>query len=1169
MSPCNVMIHRLPSRIPDVAERRRKQRADREFVMWRQSLDQHARQASGKHAAVLVCTEVVPVSASIRGDMSSRSTTSQNRKRKDLKELSASVRNTYREFRRRIIEHLEPQQSQGSYLFEAPHPLQRLRLQVTAFREHLESYGEQMLMQDSSVEPLLRKALRIPEEIRLLPTSAEKWGQCLMLFLPLGLTVRRARSQLQAIGTHEGRALVFALQVDRTIPGQHHFGPSLDFALRRLQSPRSFEALRNMGFVDFGWMQACYRLGVRRMDEMDRVARARFGRRVDGALLLALVELGAIRSVETLEQLPARNDWHPPTQDEVRTFRQVVQVLRDAGVVPAALMTLVKYPISHFDPQRLSATLAVLGLGGTELSTLLEMTGRQLLLAKPERWAFLRDALSLHSPADLARFRHLLDSGRTPSREFAAALLAAGADVEALEACQSMMLAVHTRNDVSMPVAALRRLLAAPHSFTFAELARAEDYLLLERDLDAYLQVLVQHGYGGAEDVLAFQHCYQRLSADMLRRWLGVAGACVVGQTSAIVADWVAQAGTGGYIESFDYLSQAGELRTFTHLQQALALAPLGASLLRYVREERGVGDVSALSDWYYDDAKGIKGLRFWYEPDELHRVLLDDAFERKDFALLEGNRDVVDRYISKHIATTLGEFPYRSDEETREAYHEASRALRKERGATMAPRLRDMLIASDGVLFRSLIEHIDEPLEQLRQRVAGLAPLLGELLAGGGPHKAILSDLEADLIAIVYRTTSCTVRGHWPQVIGRERDVSGLVAGARYPMQWTRAELRLDGLMDPRGLRSLSEALQFAVRFNAEYQGDMYKACHRLSPKRLRDAAADVWSLASHLGVLMAVAGGDSNVRDWLDQGGEAIAEMAEAGPLAYRRIESLHALFDVQLADALESLEAGFVERLDDAEAAILASRLETGYSIGSATAKDDLRQALATARQVVLRVYRRWASWQKDRFTPHGVEGVYTQLQAIVSKAPAAFFAKEAAGLCTRANTDMWQEARHAHLLVFAPGEKRLAGMALLYFERIPALDADRDTLVIRAVNPMGEFLASHSVPSIVDAYFDAAIRIARANGLAAVAFPSPLGMHLMSNHKDIEDDIGERFIQRALTYWRWKPEEESTPWLEQPRRVTAKFYAYEFGEVPVETLYAVWHARACDEAQQAVA
>ncbi len=1091
-----------------------------------------------------------------------------------MREPSTSVRDTYRAFRRHTLENLEPRQSPWHRPLQASHPLQRLRLQVTVFRDYLASRGPSMLAQDPELEPLLRTALRIPDGICLLPTKAERLGQRLMPLLPLELRVRRARALLQAIGTHEGRALVFTQQVKRTLADQHYFGPSLDFALRRLQPPRGLEALSNMGLVDFGWMQACYRLGVRRMDEMDRVASARHGLRPYGELVLALVELGAIRSVEDLQRLPPRNDGHYGDHQldphEVGEFRRVVQLLLDAGAAPAAIVPLLKQPLHHFDPQRLSATLAVLGLEGGELSRLLETTGEQLLRAKPERWAFLLDVLSLRAAADLARFTRLLEGGRVPSREFALALRAAGADVDALEACQSLMLEVGARDDVSLPVAALQRLLASPHSFTFAELAKARDYLLSERDLQAFLQVLVEHGYGGAEHVLAFQNCYQRLGADMLHRWLGIAGTCGAGQTSATVAGWVAKAGSGGHIDSFDYLLQAGELRTFTHLEQTVEqLAPLGAALLRYVREERGVGDLPALRSWYRHEAVGIKDLRYWYEFDELHRVLLDDAFERRNYTLLEGNRDVVDRYIGERITTTLGAFPFHADEATKEAYREASRALREELGAALIPRLRDMLVASDGLLLRSLIEHIHEPVQQLRQRIAALAPLLGELLAGGGPSKAILSDLEADLIAIVYRTTPHTIRSRWRQVIGRGRDVASLVAGARYPMQWLQAELRLDGLMEPRDLRALSEALLFAARFAAEHRQDMHAVCRPLGAKPLQDAAADVWSLRSHLGLLLAIAGADSNVRAWLGQGSEAIAAMVEAGSLAYQQVESLHTLFDVQLTDALDALEAGFVEGLDDAAAGILASRLTTRDSAGSATAKDDLRQALATARQVVLRLYRRWAARQKDRFTPQGVEGMHTQLQAIVSKAPAAFFAKEAACLCTRANTDMWQEARHAHLLVFAPGEKRLAGMALLYFERIPALDADRDTLVIRAINPVGGFLASHAVPSIVDAYFNVAIGIARDNDLAAVAFPSPHGMHLMSNHKDIEDDIAKRFIGRSLAYRHRTPEEESTCWLEQPRRVTAKFYAYESGEVPVETLYAVWHARECGKAQRTVA
>lgn len=115
-------------------------------------------------------------------------------------------------------------------------------------------------------------------------------------------------------------------------------------------------------------------------------------------------------------------------------------------------------------------------------------------------------------------------------------------------------------------------------------------------------------------------------------------------------------------------------------------------------------------------------------------------------------------------------------------------------------------------------------------------------------------------------------------------------------------------------------------------------------------------------------------------------------------------------------------------------------------------------------------------------------------------------------------------------------------------------------------MRAFLASHTVSSIVDAYFDVAIRIAQENDLAAVAFPSPLGMHLMSNHQDIEDEIDMRFIKRA-THWVGMFE-EGQRLLTQPQRVMANFYAYKTGEVRVDTLYTVWHSRECEKKQLAV-
>ncbi len=1072
------------------------------------------------------------------------------------------MQKAYRAFRARIIESFElPRHSYLDYQLGATHPLQRLRQQITAFRDHLAFYGEKMVSGDQQLEPLVRAALRIPADVPLLPTGGAKFRQHLMFMLPMPVIVRRAKKLLRGIGTHEGRKLVFALQIKRTLPGQDYFDHALDFALRKLQAPASVAAFRDMHFYEVNWMRACHRLGMRRMDEVDRLIKAQSGRRVDGALVFALVDSGVIDTTDVLAQLPQRSGWgygdDQLTREDVQRFRQVVKLLMDAGVAPQSITRLVNFNVKRLNPQQLMRTLAVIGLNGSELSRLFEVLGEQMVLVEPKRWGFLIDPLDARSAVDMERFKRLLDSGKTPSKEYVLALRTAGARIDDLEACQGLILAVGNRDDAP-PFAETRLLLDAPHSLSFAQLAEAEGYLLERRDLAGYLQVLIRHGNRDAQSVLAFQCCYKQFKEDTLDRWLSIAGEAAKGQSATAIADWAALAGKGGHLDSFDYLLKAGELRTFTHLQQALKLAPLGVSLLRYVREERGLKSLSTLLKWYYRDAPDIKDVRLWGTLNDASKVLLGDAFERKDFTLLEGNLGSVRTVTNQRIEDRLGRFPISSDEATREAYHQSSNQMREEIGSEIAHGLKMLLNESDGVLLGSLLEHIDSPLDVVRARLAQFTPELGKLLTGGGPSGQTLSDLEADLISVVYRTTSDTVRNHWPRVTGRENDIAGLTTIGPYSMSWNRTEQQLEGQLDSRGLQSMQKALQFAARF-ATRREDMHEACRNLSPKRLDDPAADVLSLASHLGVLMAIAAEDVNVHKWLEQGAEIIERMVETGPLVHEQIESLHELFDVQLGDALDALEPGFVKGLTEADAAILVSRLDNQAAANAQSARDDLNAALLKARRVVLTVFLRWTTQQKKRFDPKAVEGDSVQMSAYISKSPAAFFAKEAAGICTRANTAMWQERRNAHLLVFAPDQKRLVGMALLNFERITELDKNTDVLVIRAINPMADALASYGVTSIVDSYFNVAMQIARDNGLAAVAFPSPDGMHLMSNHQIVESDIRDRFMKRAQSFISWRIEDLSQPWLREPRKVAAKFYAYETGQTLVTELYAIWHRR----------
>ena len=216
-----------------------------------------------------------------------------------------------------------------------------------------------------------------------------------------------------------------------------------------------------------------------------------------------------------------------------------------------------------------------------------------------------------------------------------------------------------------------------------------------------------------------------------------------------------------------------------------------------------------------------------------------------------------------------------------------------------------------------------------------------------------------------------------------------------------------------------------------------------------------------------------------------------------------------------------------------------------------------AIATTQARVLPVYAKWNARERAKFAKSG-QDAETSLHAVVSKTPAAFFAKEAVGLCTRHDTQMWKEGRHSHLLVFDPVQKCLAGMAMLYVEVIPKVDPETPTLVIRALNPVARYAASHVSSSVVDAFLETATTIAADNKLAAVAFPEDAGMHLLSNVLDIERDMRKRYISPARRYFGSSMSLNGNPGsLDHPIHIDATFHGYaEGGEGTVSSLYLIW-------------
>lgn len=1075
---------------------------------------------------------------------------------------------SYRAFRNTVLKQYEAKESfQGWRAYDDDytplHPIQKLRAKVRAFRGQVAYDADRLLRDSPQLEPYIRRVLGVPVDIPLVPDGWAVAGQIGLSLLPGRLLFRRARRFLKPVRFEEGRGFVFKQFVQRSLPRLQYYCEAYDFFLSRSPVlPRTVQELDRIQWLDEGTIRAADRLGLRTPEEFARAFQSPSSR-LDGSLLRVLVEEGAVQSQAELAWVKNGSSYYHCARDlspaDIKRARCQVRLLLAYEVSRQQVAEVFRWPFQRFAPERLEATLALLrAFAVDDLSSVFSEVGDCLWLVSTERWRFLLDEVRARTAQDIGRFKALLESYHCASVDMVRSLYRLGADLEGMAGCQSMLLQVARQE--KPPVVDFERLAAPAHALSIGQLAQCVSYLDGRRDLAGFLEVLSRHGYSGAESVLAFQVCYEHVGPISLDRYLSVVGERGRGEPDS-VAEWVRLAAKGGYWDSFEYLIAAVDLPSLASLHQVLKVAKVGAELLHHLVEERGLSTRRALCDWY-QKATGIQEYRGGGFDDALGRVLLDDAFARNRFNLLEHNQACVASVVGDRVTERLGPWPSsREDEAARQAYRAVRDVeIRRERDY-LVPRLPALLDRSGGLLLPSLLETLWAGPEELDGQLARFSPLLDELLKGRGPTNDTLSKLEIDAIGWVYCTAASVVRQRWPNLLGHEGDIGKLTVRSEYPMTWTRTQWRIKRPLDREGLHALAKAVSFAKRFAPAEFTDMFDACRHLRPGLLIEPSADVLLLLRHLGVLLAVAAPDTVVAEWLREGFAALREIDDDSLVAYQRIRDLHGFFCVALPDALAAHQEQFVTRFDEGDALHLASRL--GVTVPKqAQGFACLAEALALTQDAVLRKFSAWAKRELNKFVDDDKSaGQVSRFSATVSKHPAAFFAKEAALLCTRSNVEMWLEERHSHLLVFDPEGKKLVGMAMLYIEPIPALHRSRPSLIIRAINPTEQAMACHDPASIVDAFLGVAEQIAQDNQLAAVAFPTHAGMHLLSNRKEIEDDLKARFISRASP-WRWYREDEvpaaGASRIEPPLALGATFDAYEKGQARVEMLYVIWHA-----------
>lgn len=1049
-----------------------------------------------------------------------------------------------------------------------PSARDEMRRQVAFFRGWVRDHVEEILAKSPDQERLVRRALGIPDAIKLFARRWPWWRHVVQQFVPHHLACWHIRAQLSQVRTYEGRDLLYTNVYTRLLAHDdlRQFSPALDIVLRKLPVP-SWRELHQLWRMESDWVLAAYRVGLRCLKEIEPYASYGCSQRTPGWFALLMVKEGIIRSKDELEWLRcerSRLSFQSHEDERQRdSTSAVARTMHRFGIERRSITGIHRFTFWPSDAAQLAENLEVLRTSGVEdLTEVFAVTGERLWRAKPPLWRLVVEVIGARTPEDIRQFAALLDSWPAPAAEIVLHLQSLGADLETMAKCQDLLRSLRNETESAAAIAAIDLLVAPPHSLSLDQLAKCSEYVKAPCSLTGFLAMLERHGHGAPANVLAFQVCHPAVSAPELDRWLSIVGHRGRGMKPELVADWVRLARKGGHSDAYDYLLTAVPMPDFHALQQAEPLVVFGRGILRYLVEEKALDSLSALRDWYFK-ARGVHGLNWWGKADDaVFRLLMEDAYQRRNYSFVMYNRSCIDDVLRDRVLPICGRLPYQGGSEEIAKYHENVETQRDLELSQLVPVLPVVLEKTGGVLLKSALRSAWDAPEVLLSRIAALSPLIDKLLAGKGPDTDIPDELAEDAISMIYRTTADTVRRAWPVARGHSSDLDWLLLESCYPMEWRRSIRSLRFPLERSSLLALVQAKRYADLFD-HHRADSSRFFRDIQSKRLRDRARDPWSLAAHLGLLLAAAGDDSEIRHWRSQGLEQVAQMPEEGAQAFEFMEQLDKLFTSSLPDALDQNAKRFLFRFSAAEADLLAQRLVGSHVLGEVQgASERLWAAFELVRENVLAVCQRWVSREKAKF-PRGKGGAdMTPLHAVLTKHPAAYFAKHAANLCSRDRLAMWQEPRHAHLAVFDPQQRRLAGIALVNFEVVPALHPKRKSLIIRAINPMDEMLATHTEASIVESFLDVVIQIAERNDLAAVLMPWHNGAHLLSNLRSVEKYIEKQYLNRAThahhVGWTFVDDEGATGahWRAKPRKVDARFSAYEEGQEIVTTLYAIW-------------
>ncbi len=976
----------------------------------------------------------------------------------------------------------------------------------------------------------------------------------------------QAKVKISSARTRHGRRLLFELHCARLIPFASMRTDIEDLILHRLSGPVLQRDYGTICLSSWDTVSALYRLGCRDGATMASIIRRAKTYLPAGAIAVA-AKLGLVKDLDDLELLFAacpRERDHYGTPDLEELTRSLEALLK-VGASRSQIFPL--FNEFWWDSRALVDALEFLGSAGFNGASVYSAIGPTLWRAKLANWDFVLSVLGVNTTEYVKRFEPTLRSDSTPSADTVRILRRSGASMDELVGCQETLCAAAAKGDSP---ARLTCLMAAPWNVAPKDLPRIESLLTLSysEQLLSWLNTLAACEFAGLEPLLEFAPCFP-VAGDRFGALLDLALARRSDSSLSAIVAWivdVAKSSPTVWNDSLEFVCSRFDVRTLTDLQAASQCAVLSRGLLAYLVDERSMGTLAKLRKWARSsEGRRAEAVKLGARYDEAERVLLDAAYEHCRMGGLPANLSVLYSVIGELASAATSHLPgasFRADETDRISYWAARDVERHSVDLRCAKVLANVLADNRGVLQPTLLAAAcDSPGAYSRAR-AEILPLLAGLLQGEGPSSHDLSELQACAIGQVYGITAGDVKERWQNVVGFHPHLDEWRLRPSYQPGWSPLVMtaKAGARLDHAALQGLVDASRVGLDYLDAFKTDDY-ALRGLKAQALRHPSADFSSLRYHLGALLALGAADSRLAEWTSHRLQRVTEITSDAPDAFSRLSQINELLCVILPDALLDLDHSQAS-YGAANAELLAMRLSAA---DGTTEKSTLRQAVDECLVVVRAVAERWWRREEQKFQGVATDGSIDEgLRAVVSKHPAAFYAKLACRLCSAPNTSMWGESRHAHLLVFDATEQRLVGMAMLYRQIIEEVDRNVHSLVVRAINPTVEASSAYDPESVVRGVLTIAETIAADNGCAAVLLTPSGSQHFLSNRMEVQHAVDRMFgigrhgagIPRVKTISRRESVYGSQG---------ALFYGYEDGsrrDGAVDELIVVWQARPGD-------